>query len=64
MDHTIRPNSDGNQRRPVMTSELLTELRAMREEQRQFRRLFDQFAYVYLNAKFPYGRATDRWHRR
>jgi hypothetical protein len=25
---------------------------------------FDDFAGVFLNAKFPYGKATDRWGRR
>jgi hypothetical protein len=25
---------------------------------------FDEFARVFLNAKFPYGKPTDRWARR
>jgi hypothetical protein len=27
-------------------------------------RILDEFAGAYLNAKFPYGRPTDRWGRR
>jgi len=42
---------------------LLEELRAIRQEQAAFRRLFDEFARVYLAAKFPYGQAGDRWKR-
>ena len=49
---------------------LLEELRALRAEARaqrgeltQLRRLFDHFAGTYLNARFPYGKATDRWTR-
>jgi hypothetical protein len=40
------------------------EMRLMRAEVAALRRLFDEFAGVYLNAKFPYGRPTDRWWRR
>jgi hypothetical protein len=25
---------------------------------------FDEFARVFLNAKFPHGKPTDRWGRR
>jgi hypothetical protein len=39
-------------------------LRAIRAEQAQLRRIFDHFADVLLNAKFPFGKATDRWARR
>ena len=27
-------------------------------------RRLDEFADVYLNARFPYGKPTDRWRRR
>jgi hypothetical protein len=27
-------------------------------------RRFDEFAGTYLNARFPFGKATDRWARR
>ncbi len=30
----------------------------------QLGRRFDEFAGAYLNARFPYGRPTDRWARR
>ena len=35
-----------------------------RIERRRLERLFDEFADAYLNAKFPFGRAGDRWGRR
>jgi hypothetical protein len=28
------------------------------------RRLFDEFAGAYLNARFPFGKPTDKWARR
>jgi hypothetical protein len=31
---------------------------------KRLERLFDEFAGVFLNAKFPYGKPTDRWARR
>lgn len=54
----------GRQRsEPSTTAEMLIELRAMRREQVAFRRFFDEFARAFLNAKFPHGKATDRWAR-
>jgi len=49
---------------PDVSMTLLAELRAMRAELGALRRLFDQFAGAFLNAKFPYGKPTDRWARR
>ena len=43
---------------------LLNEVRALRREQAEFRRIFDHFADVFLDAKFPFGKPTDRWARR
>jgi hypothetical protein len=43
---------------------ILAELRAMRAEQQELRRLLDTFMGTYLNARFPYGKHTDRWARR
>lgn len=43
---------------------VLRELRALRQEQAAFRRRFDEFAGAFLNARFPYGKPTDRWGRR
>jgi len=40
---------------------VLAELRAIRAEQAQLRRIFDHFCDVFLNARFPYGKPTDRW---
>jgi len=39
------------------------ELVSFRADVESLRQLFDQFAGVFLNAKFPYGKATDRWGR-
>lgn len=44
--------------------DVLDELRATRRELAALRRLFDEFAGVYINARFPYGKPTDRWARR
>lgn len=38
--------------------------REMLREIRALRRLFDEFAGVLLNARFPYGKPSDRWSRR
>jgi hypothetical protein len=43
---------------------ILAELRAIVAELRAIRTLVDRFATAYLNSKFPFGRATDRWARR
>ena len=43
---------------------LVEEFAALRAEQGQQRRLFNEFAAAYLNARFPHGRATDRWRQR
>ena len=40
------------------------EIRALRRELSALRRLFDEFAGSYLNAKFPFGRPHDRWRAR
>jgi hypothetical protein len=40
------------------------ELAANRAETAALRKLFDHFAGTFLNAKFPFGRPTDRWARR
>ena len=31
---------------------------------KRIEKLFDEFAGVLLNARFPYGKPTDRWARR
>lgn len=56
--------SHNRQRPPAESSILLDELRALRAEICSLRRVFDDFARVYLNARFPYGKPTDRWGRR
>ncbi len=49
---------------PPPRNEALEELRALRRELQALRQLFDSFAGSYLNARFPYGKSTDRWGRR
>lgn len=50
---------------PDTRSEALTELRAIRAEMAALRKLFDHFAGVFLNTRFPYGDGRgDRWPRR
>ena len=39
---------------------LLAELRADRLERRRW---LDEFAAVYLKARFPFGKPVDRWRR-
>jgi hypothetical protein len=51
-----------NEREQQQTA--LEEIRAVRAELAALRRLFDHFAGTFLNAKFPYGKPTDRWARR
>lgn len=38
--------------------------REVLDEIRSLRRLFDEFAGSYLNARFPYGKGNDRWSRK
>jgi hypothetical protein len=52
-----------NLQRPHTDDKALEEMRAIRVELAALRRLFDEFAGVFLNAKFPYGKGTDRWAR-
>jgi hypothetical protein len=49
---------------PDSRREALEELRAIRRELAALRKLFDHFAGIFLNAKFQYGKPTDRWARR
>jgi hypothetical protein len=52
------------QSRPKTDSAVLNELQALRSELSALRRIFDEFAGTLLNARFPYGKPTDRWARR
>jgi hypothetical protein len=56
MANLIRPINQ-----PPQRNEALEELRALRRELSALRRLFDEFAGSYLNAKFPFGKPHDRW---
>lgn len=53
-----------NRSEPPENSLTRAELREIRRELAILRRLFDQFAGAFLNAKFPYGKPGDRWRRR
>jgi hypothetical protein len=63
---SIAPGDRPSNSRPPESDHdvLLGEIRALRQELRATRRLFDEFAKVYLNARFPYGKPTDRWRPR
>jgi len=67
MEATVR-RIDAHGQRPTTTTataaDVLMVLRAIQQEQSELRRLFSEFAGVYLNSKFPHGRGTDRWARR
>jgi hypothetical protein len=57
-DRKIPPlNLDGNR------AEALRELKAIRAELTGIRKLLDHFCGVFLNARFPHGKAIDRWTR-
>ena len=49
---------------PRRDDDLRTLLEAILLEQQRFRRLFEEFAGAYLNARFPFGTPRDRWRRR
>ena len=52
---TRRPSDDP--RGGATIADLLREVAAMRRQ-------LDEFFGVYLNARFPYGKPSDRWARR
>jgi hypothetical protein len=62
--NTIPGNPNERQRSAAVADEILRELQALRREQSALRRLFDEFAGAFLNAKFPFGQSIDRWRRR
>jgi hypothetical protein len=64
MDATTVRQSPAHSQQPTRDDLVLRELRALRQEQAALRRLFDEFAGAFLNARFPYGRPVDRWARR
>jgi hypothetical protein len=51
------------ERREQRFQELLEEQRATREAVERLDQRLDEFAGVLLNAKFPFGKPTDRWAR-
>jgi hypothetical protein len=57
---TIHEDAD-RRNSPTTNEKILFELHATRAELTALRRLFDQFAGAFLNAKFQYGKPTDRW---
>jgi hypothetical protein len=61
---TIHEVDNRRNRPPDADAQLLEELRATRAEISALRKLFDHFAGTFLNAKFPFGKPTDRWARR
>lgn len=59
MDNRIPDNHRNTKDRPV-TAEQAERLIAVLG---RIEKMLDEFAGALLNAKFPYGRATDRWRR-
>jgi|tagenome__1003787_1003787.scaffolds.fasta_scaffold15879414_2 hypothetical protein len=57
--HRITDSSDDGER----DGELIQLTRIAARLERLERRL-DEFFTVFLNARFPYGKPTDRWRRR
>jgi hypothetical protein len=55
-----RPRPTDNPRGETM----LTELHALRRDVAGLTQRLDEFARVYLEARFPYGKPVDRWRRR
>ena len=64
MDTTTLRQGPAQGQRPIRNDELLAELRATRRELAILRRLFDEFAGAFLNARFPFGKPADRWGQR
>lgn len=58
---TVPPHPDPDK---ALLERILEEIRAQRREHAAMRRLLDQFCGALLNAKYPFGQATDRWRRR
>jgi hypothetical protein len=50
--------------RKDLGEQMLRELAANRAEVAALKKLFDEFARTFLNARFPFGRPNDRWSRR
>jgi hypothetical protein len=45
----------------AVSREILETLRRIEQQNAERDRRFDEFARTFLNAKFPYGKAEDRW---
>jgi len=43
---------------------IIEALNTIIEQNRRSDERFDEFTKTYLDARFPYGKATDRWGRR
>ena len=68
METELGPLTRGRPDRPPTMGDVLAELTALRQEQLQQHAqvlgLLNEFAATYLNAKFKFGKPTDRWARR
>jgi hypothetical protein len=54
---------DESAHREQRYQELLEVQRATLQAVERLGQMFDEFADVYLNARFRYGKPTDRWSR-
>lgn len=57
--HRINENPKAPEPEPTAA-----QLRKIAASLERLERRFDEFARVYLNARFPYGKPEDRWRRR
>jgi hypothetical protein len=60
----MRNDSNIPNPRAAASQQAIAELQAIRRELGGMRQLFDRFFAVYLNARFPHGKPTDRWGKR
>jgi len=62
-EQPMEPNDHNVRQDQPFDNKALEELKAIRRELGALRKLVDTFAGVFLNAKFPHGKPTDRWRR-
>ena len=63
METTIKSYTNRGDR-PPKNPEAIEVLKEILDRLERLDDRFDEFAGTFLNAKFPHGKATDRWARR
>ena len=61
---TIAHHQRGDNAEDAAVSQLLRVLNGLRADVQRLHETFDEYARVNLNARYPYGEATDRWRSR